>query len=82
MTYLHIFSIQLLIQWEALDNTLITGMERTKLYPLVGWISANRANKQYSADIGLLKPLSNTVVFKVDGCLVLCGCVQTADIMY
>lgn len=41
--YLHIFSIQLFIQWETLDYPLVTGMESTQLYPLVGGIPANRA---------------------------------------
>lgn len=40
--YLHIFSIKLLIQWKTLDYALITGVESTQLYPLVGRISAER----------------------------------------
>lgn len=44
--YLHIFGIQLLVQWEALDNALITGVESTQLYPLVGRISASRAGEK------------------------------------
>lgn len=44
--YLHIFSIKLFIQWEALDNAFIAGMERAQLYPLVGRISASRAQEK------------------------------------
>lgn len=44
--YLDIFSIKLFIQWKALDYPLITGMESTQLYPLVGGISANRDRKK------------------------------------
>ena len=39
--YLHIFSIKLFIQWEALDDALITGVKSTELHPLVGRISAD-----------------------------------------
>lgn len=46
--YLHIFSIKLFIQWEALNYALIAGVERTQLYPLVGRISASRAKEKVS----------------------------------
>lgn len=44
--YLHIFSIKLLVQWEALNNALIAGVERTQLYPFVGRISAKKAREK------------------------------------
>lgn len=45
--YLHIFSIELLIQRETLDYALITSMKSAKLHPLVGRISGKQNKKKH-----------------------------------
>lgn len=49
--YLHIFSVKLFIQWEALDYPFITSMECSQLYPLVGRISATERGKTYDVNV-------------------------------
>ncbi|TNN32593.1 hypothetical protein EYF80_057245 [Liparis tanakae] len=44
--YLHIFSVELLVQWEALDDPLVPGMKSTELDPLVGRVPADRRKQQ------------------------------------
>lgn len=38
--YLHIFGVQLLVQWEALHDALVTGVKGAQLHPLVGGVPA------------------------------------------
>lgn len=42
LTYLDVFSIQMLVQWKTLDRALIPGMEGPELGPFVGWISVDK----------------------------------------
>jgi len=44
--YLHIFSVELLVQWEALDDPLVPGMKSTELDPLVGRVPADRRKQR------------------------------------
>ncbi len=61
--YLHIFSIKLFIQRETLDYALVTGMERSQLYPLVGRVSADGIRERWEACVWGLQCNSNFGMF-------------------
>ena len=51
-SHLDVFSVELFVQWEALDSPLVTGVEGAQLHPLVGGVPEREGGGETGSSTG------------------------------